>query len=87
MINFKEELIKYQPLLEIEEIHKTLQPSSMKDLIEVVETIAMKSCDMDTLNNENKMKENNKDENKKENKDDNKENPKNEEKQVGKRYE
>lgn len=40
MLNFKEELLKYQPILELEEIHHSLKPSQLKDLIDILEHIA-----------------------------------------------
>ncbi len=40
MLNFKEELSKYQPILELDEIQDSLQPSQLKDLMDVLEYIA-----------------------------------------------
>lgn len=40
MLNFKDELLKYQPILELEDIHNSLKPSQLKDLIDILEHIA-----------------------------------------------
>lgn len=40
MFNFKEELSKYQPILELEEIQDSLHPSQLKDLMDILESIA-----------------------------------------------
>ncbi|MFI3173752.1 MAG: hypothetical protein R3Y53_00950 [Bacillota bacterium] len=40
MLDFKEELSKYQPILELDEIQNSLQPSQLKDLMDVLEYIA-----------------------------------------------
>lgn len=40
MLDFQKELLKYHPILELENIHSSLQPSQLKDLIDVLEHIA-----------------------------------------------
>ncbi|HIY05234.1 MAG TPA: hypothetical protein H9733_09770 [Candidatus Anaerotignum merdipullorum] len=40
MINFKEELEKYQPLLELDDIESALHPSQMQDLLDILQHIA-----------------------------------------------
>lgn len=50
MLNFKDELLKYQPILELEDIHNSLKPSQLKDLIDILENIA---TDRDQKTNKN----------------------------------
>ena len=40
MIDFKEELEKYQPLMELDEIESALHPSQMQDLLDILQHIA-----------------------------------------------
>ena len=40
MLNFKEELKKYQPLMELYDIQSSLQPSQMQDLLDILQHIA-----------------------------------------------
>lgn len=40
MINFKEELEKYHPLMELDEIESALHPSQMQDLLDILQHIA-----------------------------------------------
>lgn len=37
MFDFKEELKKYQPILELDDIESTLQQSQMQDLLDIVQ--------------------------------------------------
>lgn len=40
MFNFKEELSRYQPILEIDQIEDALHPSQMQDLLDILQHIA-----------------------------------------------
>lgn len=40
MFNFKDELSRYQPILEIDQIEDSLQPSQMQDLLDILQYIA-----------------------------------------------
>ena len=40
MFNFKDELSRYQPILEIDQIEDALQPSRMQDLLDILQYIA-----------------------------------------------
>lgn len=40
MFNFKDELSRYQPILEIDQIEDALQPSQMQDLLDILQYIA-----------------------------------------------
>ena len=40
MFNFKDEISKYQPILELGQIEDSLHPSQLKDLIDILEHIA-----------------------------------------------
>ncbi|MFV0314767.1 MAG: hypothetical protein ACK5I7_06640 [Anaerotignum sp.] len=40
MFNFKDELTKYQPLLELEQIEDALHPNQLRDLVDILEHIA-----------------------------------------------
>ena len=40
MLNFKDELSRFQPLLELEEIEEALQPSQVQDLLDILQHIA-----------------------------------------------
>lgn len=51
MFNFKDELSRYQPLLELDAIEHSLQPSQLKDLVDILDHIAQNSgnlSEMDT---------------------------------------
>ncbi|WP_317856110.1 hypothetical protein [Chakrabartyella piscis] len=43
MFNFKDELSRYQPLLELDEIEHSLQSSQLKDLVDILDHIAKNS--------------------------------------------
>ena len=40
MFNFKDELNRYQPIMEIEQIEDSLQSSQMQDLLDILQHIA-----------------------------------------------
>lgn len=40
MFNFKDELSRYQPIMEIDQIEDALHPSQMQDLIDILQHIA-----------------------------------------------
>ena len=40
MFNFKDELTRYQPIMEINQIEDALQPSQMQDLLDILQHIA-----------------------------------------------
>ena len=40
MFNFKDELTRYQPIMEIDQIEDALQPSQMQDLLDILQHIA-----------------------------------------------
>ena len=40
MFNFKDELSRYQPIMEIEQIEDSLQASQMQDLLDILQYIA-----------------------------------------------
>lgn len=40
MFNFKDELSRYQPIMEIDEIEGSLQSSQMQDLLDILQHIA-----------------------------------------------
>lgn len=40
MFNFKDELSRYQPMLELDQIEDALQPNQLKDLVDILEHIA-----------------------------------------------
>lgn len=40
MLNFKEELKNYQPLMELEDIETSLHSSQMQDLLDILQHIA-----------------------------------------------
>ncbi len=40
MFNFKDELARYQPILELDQIEEALQPNQLKDLVDILEHIA-----------------------------------------------
>lgn len=40
MFNFKDELSRYQPILEIDQIEDALHPSQMQDLLDILQHIA-----------------------------------------------
>ena len=40
MFNFKEELSRYQPILEIDQIEASLHTSEMQDLLDILQHIA-----------------------------------------------
>ncbi len=40
VFNFKDELSRYQPILEIDQIEDALQPSQMQDLLDILQYIA-----------------------------------------------
>ena len=40
MFNFKDELTRYQPIMEIDLIEDALQPSQMQDLLDILQHIA-----------------------------------------------
>lgn len=40
MINFKEELAKYRPIMELDHIESALHPSQMQDLLDILQHIA-----------------------------------------------
>ncbi len=40
MFNFKDELSRYQPILELDQIEESLQPSQMQDLLDILQHIA-----------------------------------------------
>lgn len=40
MFNFKDELSRYQPIMEIDQIEDALQPSQMQDLLDILQYIA-----------------------------------------------
>lgn len=40
MFNFKDELSRYQPILELDQIEEALQPDQLKDLIDILDHIA-----------------------------------------------
>ena len=40
MFNFKDELTRYQPFMEIDQIEDALQPSQMQDLLDILQHIA-----------------------------------------------
>lgn len=40
MLNFKDELSRYQPILEIDQIEDALHPSQMQDLLDILQHIA-----------------------------------------------
>lgn len=48
MLNFKEELKKYQPLMELDDIQSALQPSQMQDLLDILQHIAKENKSQDT---------------------------------------
>ena len=40
MFNFKDELSRYQPIMDIDQIEDALQPSQMQDLLDILQHIA-----------------------------------------------
>lgn len=40
MFNFKDELSRYQPILELNDIENALHPSQMQDLLDILQHIA-----------------------------------------------
>ena len=40
MFNFKDELTRYQPIMEIDQIEDALQPSQIQDLLDILQHIA-----------------------------------------------
>lgn len=52
MLNFKEELKKYQPLMELDDIQNALQPSQMQDLLDILQHIAKENKSQDTSANQ-----------------------------------
>ena len=40
MFNFKDELTRYLPIMEIDQIEDALQPSQMQDLLDILQHIA-----------------------------------------------
>lgn len=40
MINFKEELAKYRPIMELDQIESSLHSSQMQDLLDILQHIA-----------------------------------------------
>lgn len=40
MFNFKDELSRYQPIMEIDQIENALQPNQMQDLLDILQHIA-----------------------------------------------
>lgn len=40
MFNFKDELSRYQPIMEIDEIEDSLQTTQMQDLLDILQHIA-----------------------------------------------
>lgn len=40
MFNFKDELSRYQPILELNDIEDALHPSQMQDLLDILQHIA-----------------------------------------------
>jgi len=40
VFNFKDELSRYQPIMEIDQIEDALQPSQMQDLLDILQHIA-----------------------------------------------
>ena len=40
MFNFKDELSRYRPIMEIDQIEDALQPSQMQDLLDILQHIA-----------------------------------------------
>ena len=40
MFNFKDELSRYQPMMEIDQIQDALQPNQMQDLLDILQHIA-----------------------------------------------
>ena len=40
MFNFKDELSRYQPIMEIDQIEDALQPNQMQDLLDILQHIA-----------------------------------------------
>ena len=40
VFNFKDELSRYQPILEIDQIEDALQPNQMQDLLDILQHIA-----------------------------------------------
>lgn len=47
MLNFREELKKYQPLMELDDIQSALQPSQMQDLLDILQHIAKENKPQD----------------------------------------
>lgn len=40
MFNFKDELSRFQPIMEIDQIEESLHPSQMQDLLDILQHIA-----------------------------------------------
>ena len=40
MFNFKDELSRYQPIMEIDQIEDALQPNQIQDLLDILQHIA-----------------------------------------------
>ena len=40
VFNFKDELSRYQPIMEIDQIEDALQPNQMQDLLDILQHIA-----------------------------------------------
>lgn len=40
MFNLKEELTKYKPILEVDQIENALQPAQLQDLVDILQHIA-----------------------------------------------
>lgn len=40
MFNFKDELSRYQPIMEIDQIEEALQPNQIQDLLDILQHIA-----------------------------------------------
>ena len=40
MFNFKDELSRYQPIMDIDQIEEALHPSQMQDLLDILQHIA-----------------------------------------------
>ena len=48
MINFKEELKKYEPILEISEVEESIRKSEVTDMFDLLRTIAKRQEDKKT---------------------------------------
>jgi len=52
MINFKEELLKYQPVLELDNIEDALHSGEMQDLLDILQHISREKGNKDQINND-----------------------------------